>query len=49
MNTAMLRRQFQAGSPPAGSHQLVRDLGDYERASRVDFTTTAVTSDDEVA
>jgi transposase len=47
---AALRRQFQAGPPPAtAGDQLVRDLSDYDRAFGVDFTTAAVTSDGEVA
>ena len=46
---AVLRQQFQAGPPPAAGDQLVRDLADYDRAFGVDFTTAAVTSDDEVA
>ena len=46
---AALRRQFQTGPPPAAGDQLVRDLADYDRAFGVDFTTAAVTSDDEVA
>ena len=49
---AVLRRQFQAGSPPAAAaagDQLVRDLADYDRAFGVDFTTAATTSNGEVA
>ncbi|WP_441338867.1 IS21 family transposase [Mycobacterium sp. IDR2000157661] len=46
---AVLRRQFQAGPPPATGDQLVRDLADYDRAFGVDFTTAEVTSDGEVA
>lgn len=46
---AVLRHQFQAGPPPAAGDQLVRDLADYDRAFGVDFTSGAVTSDDEVA
>ena len=46
---AALRRQFQAGPPPAAGDQLVRDLSDYDRAFGVDFTSAAVTSDGEVA
>lgn len=46
---AALRRQFQAGPPPAAGDQLVRDLADYDRAFAVDFSTGAVTSDGEVA
>ncbi len=46
---AALRRQFQAGPPPAASDQLVPDLADYDRAFGVDFITGTVTSDGEVA
>lgn len=47
---AVLRRQFQTGPPPpTPDEHLVRDLSDYDRAFGVDFTTTAVTSDGEVA
>ena len=34
---AVLRHQFQQGSPPAGEHP-ERDLADYDRAFGVDFT-----------
>lgn len=44
---AVLRQQFQQGRPPAGEHP-IRDLGDYDRAFGVDFTTTSGT-DGEVA
>jgi hypothetical protein len=46
---AQLRRQFQAGSPPAAGDHLVRDLADYDRAFGVDFTAGTVASDGEVA
>jgi hypothetical protein len=46
---AVLRQQFQAGTPPAVGDQLVRDLADYDRAFGVDFATGTVTSDGEVA
>jgi hypothetical protein len=46
---AALRHQFQHGPPPAGGNQLVRDLSDYDRAFGVDFTSSTVTSDGEVA
>ena len=46
---AALRHQFQAGPPPATGDHLVRDLGDYDRAFGVDFTSSTVTSDGEVA
>ena len=46
---AALRRQFQAGPPPAAGDHLVRDLADYDRAFGVDFSTGTVTSDGEVA
>ena len=46
---AALRRQFQAGPPPAVGDHLVRDLSDYDRAFGVDFATGTVTSDGEVA
>ena len=46
---AALRQQFQAGpAPQAGAH-LLRDLADYDRAFGVDFSTSTVTSDGEVA
>jgi len=46
---AALRHQFQTGPPLAAGEQLVRDLADYDRAFGVDFTTTTITSDGEVA
>lgn len=46
---AVLRQQFQAGTPPAAGDQLARDLSDYDRAFDVNFTTAAVTSGGEVA
>jgi hypothetical protein len=46
---AALRQQFQTGPPPAAGDHLVRDLGDYDRAFGVDFTTGTATSDVEVA
>jgi hypothetical protein len=46
---AALRQQFQAGTPPAAGGHPVRDLADYDRAFGVDFSSGAVTSDDEVA
>jgi hypothetical protein len=46
---AQLRQQFQTGPPPAADDQLVRDLADYDRAFGVDFVSSAVTSDGEVA
>lgn len=48
-SAAVLRRQFQAGPPPATGDHPVRDLSDYDRAFGVDFTTTTITSGDEVA
>lgn len=48
-SAAALRRQFQAGPPPAAGDHLVRDLSDYDRAFGVDFTTGTATSDGEVA
>lgn len=49
VTAAALRKQFQAGPPPAAGDQLVRDLADYDRAFGVDFTTRTATSDGEVA
>ena len=46
---AALRHQFQHGPPPVAADQLVRDLADYDRAFGVDFTSSTVTSDGEVA
>ncbi|ODR15736.1 IS21 family transposase [Mycobacterium gordonae] len=46
---AALRRQFQTGPTPGIGDHLVRDLGDYDRAFGVDFTSSTATSDDEVA
>ncbi|MGW0160440.1 IS21 family transposase [Mycobacterium sp. NPDC003323] len=46
---AALRQQFQASSPLAAGDQLVRDLADYDRAFGVDFTSSTVASDGEVA
>lgn len=46
---AVLRQQFQAGPPPPTGDHLVRDLGDYDRAFGVDFTTGTTTSNGEVA
>lgn len=46
---AALRRQFQTGPPPVVGDHLVRDLADYDRAFGVDFTSTTVSSNGEVA
>lgn len=46
---AALRQQFQTGPPSAAGDHLLRDLADYDRAFGVDFTTTAIPSDGEVA
>lgn len=46
---AALRSQFQAGPPPVSGDHLVRDLADYDRAFGVDFASSTVTSDGEVA
>ena len=46
---AVLRQQFQAGTPPVVGDKLVRDLADYDRAFGVDFITSTGTSDGEVA
>lgn len=46
---AVLRRQFQSGPPPVVGDHLVRDLTDYDRAFGLDFASSAVTSDGEVA
>jgi len=45
---AALRDQFQHG-PPLAADQLVRDLADYDRAFGVDFISSTVTSEGEVA
>ena len=45
---AALRHQFQHG-PPLAADQLVRDLADYDRAFGVDFTSSTVTAEGEVA
>jgi hypothetical protein len=45
---AALRHQFQHG-PPLAADQLVRDLADYDRAFGVDFISSTVTSEGEVA
>ena len=46
---AALRHQFQHGTPAVAGDHLVRDLADYDRAFGVDFTSSTVTSDGEVA
>ncbi|CAM3455940.1 transposase [Mycobacterium intermedium] len=46
---AALRRRFQTDPPPAQEDHLVRDLADYDRAFGVEFTSSTVTSDGEVA
>ena len=46
---AALRQQFQHGTPPVVGDHLVRDLADYDRAFGVDFTSSTVGSDGEVA
>jgi hypothetical protein len=46
---AQLRHQFQHGPPPVAADHLVRDLGDYDRAFGVDFTSSTTGFDGEVA
>jgi hypothetical protein len=49
VTAAALRHQVQHGPPPVAGDHLVRDLADYDRAFGVDFTSSTVTSDGEVA
>ena len=49
VTAAALRHQFQHGPPTLAGDHLVRDLADYDRAFGVDFTSSTVTSDGEVA